>query len=70
MNRVPIMAKQTLDLFKLFRLVVEKGGLVEVRGEKLRQNFLFFGPLRYEILHGVFNFLLSGYKQENLARDH
>ena len=24
------MAKQTLDLFKLFRLVVEKGGLVEV----------------------------------------
>jgi len=30
-NRVPIMAKQTLDLFKLFKLVVEKGGLVEVR---------------------------------------
>ena len=29
-NRVPIMAKQTLDLFKLFRLVVDKGGLVEV----------------------------------------
>ncbi|KAK2554496.1 Protein dead ringer-like protein [Acropora cervicornis] len=29
-NRVPIMAKQTLDLFKLFRLVVEKGGLVEI----------------------------------------
>lgn len=29
-NRVPIMAKQTLDLFKLFKLVVEKGGLVEV----------------------------------------
>ena len=24
------MAKQTLDLFKLFRLVVDKGGLVEV----------------------------------------
>lgn len=24
------MAKQTLDLFKLFKLVVEKGGLVEV----------------------------------------
>lgn len=34
------MAKQTLDLFKLFKLVVEKGGLVEVRGEKLFQNFL------------------------------
>lgn len=27
------MAKQTLDLFKLFKLVVEKGGLVEVNGE-------------------------------------
>ena len=25
------MAKQTLDLFKLFMLVVDKGGLVEVR---------------------------------------
>lgn len=24
------MAKQTLDLFKLFKLVVDKGGLVEV----------------------------------------
>lgn len=33
-NRVPIMAKQTLDLFKLFKLVVEKGGLVEVGGGK------------------------------------
>ena len=34
------MAKQTLDLFKLFKLVVEKGGLVEVRGEKF-VSFLF-----------------------------
>lgn len=49
------MAKQTLDLFKLFKLVVEKGGLVEVRGEQLFQNsFVLFGPLGYEILHGVF----------------
>jgi hypothetical protein len=30
-NRVPIMAKQTLDLFKLFKLVTDRGGLVEVR---------------------------------------
>ena len=30
MNRVPIMAKQTLDLFKLFKLVTDRGGLVEV----------------------------------------
>lgn len=64
------MAKQTLDLFKLFKLVVEKGGLVEVRGKIVSEFFVSFGPLRYEILHGVFNFFLSGYKQENLARDH
>lgn len=30
-NRVPIMAKQTLDLYRLFKLVIERGGLVEVR---------------------------------------
>ena len=29
-TRVPIMAKQPLDLYKLFMLVVERGGLVEV----------------------------------------
>lgn len=29
-TRVPIMAKQPLDLYKLFKLVVERGGLVEV----------------------------------------
>jgi len=40
-NRVPIMAKQTLDLFKLFKLVVDKGGLVEVRGEKFVQFRIF-----------------------------
>ena len=30
-NRIPIMAKDVLDLFRLYQLVVEKGGLVEVR---------------------------------------
>ncbi|XP_064618661.1 AT-rich interactive domain-containing protein 3C-like isoform X2 [Lineus longissimus] len=34
-NRIPIMAKQTLDLYELFRLVVSKGGLVEVINRKL-----------------------------------
>jgi len=34
-NRIPIMAKQTLDLYELFRLVVSKGGLVEVINKKL-----------------------------------
>ena len=29
------MAKQTLDLYELFRLVVGKGGLVEVINKKL-----------------------------------
>ena len=65
------MAKQTLDLFKLFKLVVEKGGLVEVRGEKLLQNILcpwaHWGTKYFMIF---LLFFLSGYKQENLARDH
>ncbi len=29
-TRIPIMAKQPLDLYKLFKLVVDRGGLVEV----------------------------------------
>ncbi|XP_020631914.1 AT-rich interactive domain-containing protein 3C-like isoform X2 [Orbicella faveolata] len=39
-NRVPIMAKQTLDLFKLFKLVVEKGGLVEVINKKIWREII------------------------------
>lgn len=35
MNRIPIMAKQVLDLYSLYRLVTEKGGLVEVINKKL-----------------------------------
>uniref|UniRef100_A0A8P4G5Z1 AT-rich interactive domain-containing protein 3 n=1 Tax=Dicentrarchus labrax TaxID=13489 RepID=A0A8P4G5Z1_DICLA len=35
MNRIPIMAKQVLDLYMLYRLVTEKGGLVEVINKKL-----------------------------------
>lgn len=34
-NRIPIMAKHVLDLYELFRLVVSKGGLVEVINKKL-----------------------------------
>ena len=34
-NRIPIMAKQVLDLYKLYKLVVEKGGLVEVINKKI-----------------------------------
>ncbi|XP_057693864.1 AT-rich interactive domain-containing protein 3B-like [Corythoichthys intestinalis] len=34
-NRIPIMAKQVLDLFKLYKLVTEKGGLVEVINKKI-----------------------------------
>ncbi|XP_075996807.1 AT-rich interactive domain-containing protein 3A-like isoform X2 [Genypterus blacodes] len=33
-NRIPIMAKQVLDLYKLYKLVTEKGGLVEVINKK------------------------------------
>ena len=34
-NRIPIMAKDVLDLFRLYQLVVEKGGLVEVINRKI-----------------------------------
>ncbi|KAK2842436.1 hypothetical protein Q5P01_012636 [Channa striata] len=34
-NRIPIMAKQVLDLFRLYKLVTEKGGLVEVINKKI-----------------------------------
>ncbi|XP_053742697.1 AT-rich interactive domain-containing protein 3B-like [Synchiropus splendidus] len=34
-NRIPIMAKQVLDLYKLYRLVTDKGGLVEVINKKI-----------------------------------
>lgn len=37
-TRVPIMAKQPLDLYKLFMLVVERGGLVEVIKKKAWRN--------------------------------
>ena len=33
-NRLPIMAKQVLDLYELYNLVVDKGGLVEVINKK------------------------------------
>lgn len=34
-NRIPIMAKQVLDLYELYNLVVERGGLVEVINKKI-----------------------------------
>ena len=34
-TRIPIMAKQVLDLYELYRLVVANGGLVEVINKKL-----------------------------------
>ncbi|XP_018123418.1 AT-rich interactive domain-containing protein 3A isoform X2 [Xenopus laevis] len=34
-NRIPIMAKQVLDLYSLYRLVTDKGGLVEVINKKI-----------------------------------
>uniref|UniRef100_A0A4D5S1C7 Putative dna-binding bright/brcaa1/rbp1 n=3 Tax=Ixodes TaxID=6944 RepID=A0A4D5S1C7_IXOSC len=34
-NRIPIMAKQVLDLYELYRLVVSRGGLVEVINKKI-----------------------------------
>ncbi|TNM87796.1 hypothetical protein fugu_006017 [Takifugu bimaculatus] len=40
-NRIPIMAKQVLDLYSLYRLVTEKGGLVEVINKKLYMKYLY-----------------------------
>lgn len=34
-NRIPIMAKQILDLYMLYKLVTEKGGLVDVINKKI-----------------------------------
>ncbi|NXY05600.1 ARI3A protein, partial [Pteruthius melanotis] len=34
-NRIPIMAKQVLDLYTLYQLVTDKGGLVEVINKKM-----------------------------------
>ncbi|NXT43171.1 ARI3A protein, partial [Pelecanoides urinatrix] len=34
-TRIPIMAKQVLDLYTLYRLVTDKGGLVEVINKKI-----------------------------------
>lgn len=34
-NRIPIMAKHVLDLYELYNLVVERGGLVEVINKKI-----------------------------------
>ncbi|NWI55210.1 ARI3A protein, partial [Calyptomena viridis] len=34
-NRIPIMAKQVLDLYTLYQLVTDKGGLVEVINKKI-----------------------------------
>eukprot|EP00096_Caligus_rogercresseyi_P016865 TRINITY_DN995_c0_g1_i2.p1 TRINITY_DN995_c0_g1~~TRINITY_DN995_c0_g1_i2.p1 ORF type:complete len:540 (+),score=192.75 TRINITY_DN995_c0_g1_i2:142-1761(+) len=39
-NRLPIMAKQVLDLFELYNLVLARGGLVEVINKKLWQEVI------------------------------
>ena len=39
-NRLPIMAKQVLDLYELYNLVIARGGLVEVIHKKLWQEVI------------------------------
>ena len=39
-NRLPIMAKQVLDLYELYNLVVARQGLVEVINKKLWQEII------------------------------
>ena len=39
-NRLPIMAKQVLDLYELYNLVTLRGGLVEVINKKQWQEII------------------------------
>ncbi|XP_011696529.1 PREDICTED: protein dead ringer [Wasmannia auropunctata] len=39
-SRLPIMAKSVLDLYELYKLVVQRGGLVEVINKKLWQEII------------------------------
>lgn len=39
-SRLPIMAKSVLDLYELYKLVVARGGLVEVINKKLWQEII------------------------------
>ena len=39
-NRLPIMAKQVLDLYELYNLVCARGGLVEVINKKQWQEII------------------------------
>ena len=39
-NRLPIMAKQVLDLYELYNLVLARGGLVEVINKKQWQEVI------------------------------
>lgn len=39
-TRLPIMAKSVLDLYELYKLVVQRGGLVDVINKKLWQEVI------------------------------
>ncbi|CAH0753898.1 unnamed protein product [Bemisia tabaci] len=39
-NRLPIMAKSVLDLYELYNLVIQRGGLVDVINKKLWQEII------------------------------
>lgn len=49
-TRIPIMAKQPLDMYRLFKLVVERGGLVEVKEYHLQTRLIFFLFLVHNVL--------------------
>uniref|UniRef100_A0A2K5ZFU8 AT-rich interactive domain-containing protein 3 n=1 Tax=Mandrillus leucophaeus TaxID=9568 RepID=A0A2K5ZFU8_MANLE len=58
-NRVPIMAKQVLDLYALFRLVTAKGGLVEVINRKVWREVTRGLSLPTTITSAAFTLLTS-----------
>ena len=53
-NRLPIMAKQVLDMYELYNLVVAQGGLVQVINKKLWQEIIKGLKLPFSITSAAF----------------
>lgn len=67
-NRIPIMAKQVLDLYKLYKLVTEKGGLVEVINKKIWREITRGLNLPTSITSAAFT-LRTQYVSETMTAD-
>uniref|UniRef100_A0A671K048 AT-rich interactive domain-containing protein 3 n=1 Tax=Sinocyclocheilus anshuiensis TaxID=1608454 RepID=A0A671K048_9TELE len=63
-NRIPIMAKQVLDLYMLYKLVTEKGGLVEVINKKIWREITKGLNLPTSITSAAFTYMKYLYPYE------